>query len=80
MHVRPLDMYVGLVRHFGHVCWASWCMLDILVYVGHVCTHFVTLCVLWTCIDGFDVWIHVENETDAEMWFICYIVDIYVVF
>jgi hypothetical protein len=49
-------------------------------YVGHVCTHFVTLCVLWTCIDGFDVWIHVEIETDAEMWFICYIVDIYVVF
>jgi hypothetical protein len=56
MHVRPLDMYVGLVGHFGHVCWTSW------------------------CIEGFDVWIHVEIETDAEMWFICYIVDIYVVF
>jgi hypothetical protein len=55
-------------------------MLDILVYVGHVCTRFVTLCVLWTCIEGFDMWIHVEIETDAEMWFICYIVDIYVVF
>jgi hypothetical protein len=54
---------------------------DILdMYVGHVCTRFVTLCVLWTCIEGFDVWIHVEIETDAEMWFICYIVDIYVVF
>jgi hypothetical protein len=55
-------------------------MLDILVYVGHVCTRFVTLCVLRTCIDGFHVWIHVEIETDAEMWFICYIVDINVVF
>jgi amino acid permease len=54
-------------------------MADILVYVGHVCTRFVTLCVLWTCIDGFDVWIHVEIESDAEMLFICYIVDIYVV-
>jgi hypothetical protein len=28
----------------------------------------------------FGVWIHVEIETDVEMWFICYIVDIYVVF
>jgi hypothetical protein len=55
-------------------------MLDILAYVEHVCTRFLTLYVLWTCIDGFDVWIHVEIETDAEMWFICYIVDIYVVF
>jgi hypothetical protein len=54
-------------------------MLDILVYVGHVCTRFMTLCVLWTCINGFDVWIHVEIESDAEMQFICYIVDIYVV-
>jgi hypothetical protein len=42
-------------------------MLDILVYVGYICTLFVTLCVLWTCIEGFDVWIHVEIETDAEM-------------
>lgn len=52
-------------------------MLDILVYVGHVCTRFVTLCVFWTSIDGFDdvdVWIHVEIESDAEMRFICYIV------
>jgi hypothetical protein len=35
------------------------------------------LCVLWTCIDGFEklhVWIHVETEFDAEMWFIWYIV------
>jgi hypothetical protein len=32
---------------------------------------------LWTCIDGFedlDVWIHVETEFDAEMWFIWYII------
>jgi hypothetical protein len=42
-------------------------MLDILVYVGHVCTRFVTVCVLWICIDGFDVWIHVEIKSDAEM-------------
>jgi hypothetical protein len=47
------------------------------VYVGHVYTRFATLCVFWTCIDGFDgvdVWIHVETEFDAQMWFICYIV------
>ena len=32
---------------------------------------------LWTCIDEFEdlhVWIHVETEFDAEMWFICDIV------
>lgn len=59
---------------------------DILdMYVGHpgvcwICMHsFHDLCVLWTCIDGFNVWIHVEIESDAEMRFICYIVDIYVV-
>jgi hypothetical protein len=47
------------------------------VYVGHVWTLLATLCVLWTCIDGFedhDVWIHVETEFNAEMWFICYII------
>jgi hypothetical protein len=68
MHVRPLDMYVGLVGHFGHVYWT--CM--------HSFRDF--MCILWTCIDGFDVWIHVEIESDAEMWFVCYIVNIYVVF
>jgi hypothetical protein len=49
--------------------------------------------VCWTCMHSFHdfmcimdmyrrfgVWIHVEIETDVEMWFICYIVDIYVVF
>jgi hypothetical protein len=47
------------------------CMLDLSdildMYVGHVCTRFMTLCVLWTCIEGFDVWIHVEIETNAEL-------------
>jgi hypothetical protein len=35
------------------------------------------LCVLLTYIDGFEelhVWIHVETEFDAEMWFIWYII------
>jgi hypothetical protein len=34
MHVRPLDMYVGLVEHFGDVCWTSLCMFDMYALVS----------------------------------------------
>jgi hypothetical protein len=32
--VRPLDVYVGLVGHFGHVWRTSWCMLDMYALVS----------------------------------------------